>query len=108
MRGGRSKRERVYVYTEQVHVVLQQKEIQHCKAIIFQEKKGRKEGRKKEQSKQVTVPCPPFLSYGAEKIVQATLPLVCKAYKAAPPDGLGSRGPEGRFKANKARSSTLD
>ena len=61
------------MYTEQVHVVLQQKQIQHWKAIILQEKKERKEGRKKEQSTQVTVPCPPCLPYGAEKIVQATL-----------------------------------
>ena len=33
--GGRSKRERIYVYIWLIHVIVQQKLTQHCKAIIF-------------------------------------------------------------------------
>lgn len=39
MRGGRSKREGVYVYTEQVHVVLQQKQINIVKQLYSKRKK---------------------------------------------------------------------
>lgn len=48
MRGGRSKREGVCVCTECGSCCLQQKHIT-LKAIILQEKKERKEGRKEEQ-----------------------------------------------------------
>ena len=34
--GGKVKREGLYVYLELIHVVVQQKLIQHCKAIILQ------------------------------------------------------------------------
>ena len=34
--GGRFKREGIYVYLWLIHIVLQQKPIQHCKAIILQ------------------------------------------------------------------------
>ena len=37
--GGSFKRERVYVYLWLINVVVWQKPIQHCKAIIFQSKK---------------------------------------------------------------------
>ena len=36
MVGGGLKREVTYVYLEPIHVVLEQKLIQHCKAIILQ------------------------------------------------------------------------
>ena len=39
--GGRFKKEGIYVYIELLHIVVQQKLIQHCKAIIFQFKKRR-------------------------------------------------------------------
>ena len=37
--GERLKREGIHVYTQLVHAVVQQKQIQHYKAIIFQLKK---------------------------------------------------------------------
>ena len=37
--GGRVKREGIYVYILLIHVIVQQKLIQHCKAIILQLKK---------------------------------------------------------------------
>ena len=40
--GGRLKRERIYVYLWLTHVVVQQKRIQHCKAIILQLKINKK------------------------------------------------------------------
>ena len=39
--GGRFKRQRTYVYTKLIHVVVQQELTQHCRAIIFQFKKKR-------------------------------------------------------------------
>ena len=39
MVGGRTKREGIYVYIEQSHLIVQQKLTQHCKAIILQFKK---------------------------------------------------------------------
>ena len=39
--GGRFKKEGIYVYIELLHIVVQQKLIQHCKAIIFQFTKRR-------------------------------------------------------------------
>ena len=38
--GGRLKRKRIYVYLQLIHVVVQQKLTQHCKAIILQFKKS--------------------------------------------------------------------
>ena len=32
--GGRFQREGIYVYLELIHVIVQQKQIQHCQAII--------------------------------------------------------------------------
>ena len=60
----------------------------------------------KEQSQQMTMPLFSCLSYA---VVQATLTLVCKAYKAVkaplpPPKALWSRGTESRFKANKHKA----
>ena len=37
--GGRSNRDRIYVYIELIHFIVQQKLTQHCKAIILQFKK---------------------------------------------------------------------
>ena len=37
--GGRVEREGIYVYILLIHVIVQQKLIQHCKAIILQLKK---------------------------------------------------------------------
>ena len=34
--GGRLKREEMYVYMWPIHIVVQQKLTQHCKAIVFQ------------------------------------------------------------------------
>ena len=39
---GRLKRERIYIYIELIHVVVQQKPTQHCKATILQLKIGTK------------------------------------------------------------------
>ena len=41
--GGRFKREETYVYLWLIHAVVRQKPIQHCKAIILQIKKKKKE-----------------------------------------------------------------
>ena len=40
------KRERIYVYLRLIHVIVQQKPTQHCKAIILQFKKKKRERRK--------------------------------------------------------------
>ena len=42
MAGGRSKRDRIYVYVWLIHFVIKQKLTQHCKATItqFRKKKG--------------------------------------------------------------------
>ena len=40
--GGRLKKEGICVYIELIHIVLQQKLAQHCKAIILQFKKKEK------------------------------------------------------------------
>ena len=37
---GRFNRQRIHVYTKLIHVVVQQELTQHCKAVIFQFKKG--------------------------------------------------------------------
>ena len=37
--GGRFKRQRIYVYTKLIHVVVQKELTQHCRAVIFQLKK---------------------------------------------------------------------
>ena len=37
--GGMLKRKRIYVYTQLIHIVVQQKLTQHCKEIILQFKK---------------------------------------------------------------------
>ena len=34
--GGRSRRERTYVYTQLIHFIVKQELIQHCKAITLQ------------------------------------------------------------------------
>ena len=34
--GGKFKREGIYVYLYLIHVLIQQRQIQHCKAIILQ------------------------------------------------------------------------
>ena len=41
--GGRFKRQRTYVYTKLIHVVVQQELTQHCRAIIFQFKKKKEQ-----------------------------------------------------------------
>ena len=38
-RGARVKREAIYVYLELIHVAVQQKPVQHCKAITLQLKR---------------------------------------------------------------------
>ena len=38
--GGMLKRKRIYVYTQLIHIVVQQKLTQHCKEIILQFKKN--------------------------------------------------------------------
>ena len=43
---GKFKREGTYVYLWLIHVIVQQKPVQHCKAIIFQLKINFKKGRK--------------------------------------------------------------
>ena len=47
-RGGRVKREAEYVYLELIHVAVQQKPMQHCKAITLQLKRKflKMEGKK--------------------------------------------------------------
>ena len=40
--GGRLKRKEIYVYLWLIHVVVQQKLAQHCKAIVLQLKKKKK------------------------------------------------------------------
>ena len=37
--GGRLKKQRIYVYLEWTHIVVQQKLTQYCKAVILQRKK---------------------------------------------------------------------
>ena len=46
--GGRVKREAIYVYLELIHVAVQQKPMQHCKAITLQLKRKflKMEGKK--------------------------------------------------------------
>ena len=41
--GGRLKKEGIYVYFWLIHIVVQQKPTQHCKAMILQLKKRKKE-----------------------------------------------------------------
>ena len=43
--GGRSKREGIYVYIELIHIAVQQKLTQHCKAIYSNLKKGSNKGK---------------------------------------------------------------
>ena len=47
-RGGRVKREAIHVYLELIHVAVQQKPMQHCKAITLQLKRKflKMEGKK--------------------------------------------------------------
>ena len=58
--GGRLTREEIYVYLYLIHIVVQQKLTQHCKAIILQSKlkKKKKDGQAILLQSVLTLPTP--------------------------------------------------
>ena len=56
-RGGRVKREAIYVYLELIHVAVQQKPMQHCKAITLQLKRKflKMEGKKVKKKREAEI-----------------------------------------------------